>query len=129
MTGADFGASGEIASDMAALFRSSWPDLFRPSTSSSRYLLKAWMPGTSPGMTERTIRPGNDVSVIASGGEAIQRFMQGALDCFVASAPRNDGDLRIFDFQNWLWRRQVCIKSPCATSRFITTIAKENDSL
>ena len=36
----------------------SWPDLFRPSTSSLRLeMLRTWMPGTSPGMTnERLLR-------------------------------------------------------------------------
>jgi hypothetical protein len=35
---------------------SSWPDLFRPSTSSSPHSNKTWMPATSGGMTTRALR-------------------------------------------------------------------------
>ena len=34
--------------------QTSWPDLFRPSTSYfSQVVTQAWMPGTSPGMTPK----------------------------------------------------------------------------
>src|SRR5437762_3262135 len=43
--GVAFGPSGPLALNQ----RSSWPDLFRPSTPC--FVAKAWMPATSAGMT------------------------------------------------------------------------------
>src|SRR6266571_4835093 len=84
MSGMSVGASGEMADDMGKSEkrqdqnRSSWPDLFRPSTSfgPSRGL-KTWMPGTRPGMTSKYSSP-NAKSIYFFAGAILESAGLGA---------------------------------------------------
>jgi hypothetical protein len=55
---------------------------------------KTWMPGTRPGMTCERSCAESFLARHCERSEAIQSRLRKKLDCFVASAPRNDEAMR-----------------------------------